>query len=276
MKNSILRIYPVMFLALLIGFPPASTRAQEPDSMYPERIHPGPKEYALDVFIPHIWQGTKASFAREESLIAMGAGAWATAAVHTQDEKIDDYWHAEEPLGDAAFIGDIWGEGYIQAAACLGMYGWAWHTNDQRLATTAEVLTEAMIIQMLAINAIKPLVGRERPDSQDNLSFPSGHTGAAFTMAAVIDHRYGHKWGVPLYALALYTGLERMQDHMHYASDVTMGATIAMTVGYQTSRHHDDYPYKNAWHQEKINKISILPYSPDGKEFGLMMSMTLK
>jgi hypothetical protein len=276
MKNSIFRICPVLFLVVVTGFPFARTKAQEPRGPDSEKIHPLPEEYALDVFLPHIWQGTKASFARKESLIALGIGSAATALVHTQDEKIDDYWHAEDPLGDTAFIGDNWGAGYIQAAACLGMYGWAWHKDNQNLATTAEVLTEAMIIQMLAINTLKYVVGRERPDEQDNLSFPSGHTGAAFTMAAVIDHRYGHKWGIPLYALAVFTGLERMQDHMHYASDVTMGATIAMTVGYQTSRYHDDYPYKKVWHQEKIDEISILPYSPDGKAFGMMLTMPLK
>jgi hypothetical protein len=271
------KILPVLIpLTLsLLGVSLSGVKGQEEQPIESEGVHPGPKEYVRDVFIPHMWQGTKASFANKESIIALGISAATAAAVYTQDNKIDDYWDAEEPLGDSSVIGDVWGEGYIQAAACLGMYGWAWKKNDQEMATTAEVMTEAMLIQSLVINGLKPIVGRERPEGQDYKSFPSGHTGAAFCMAAVLDHRMGHKWGIPLYALALFTGLSRMEDRMHYASDVVMGAAIATIVGYQTSRYHDDYPYKKIWHQENKKNIIMLPYSPEDNAYGIMFTMSV-
>ena len=239
-------------------------------------IHPGPGEYLTDVFLPHMWQGAKASFTEEDSILAFGLGTALTVMAYTQDEKMDDYWDTEDPLGDTSFIGDVWGAGYIQAATCLGMYGWAHYTDNQELATTAEVLTEATLIQTIVINSMKPLFSRKRPEWESWNSFPSGHTGAAFVMAAVLDHRLGHKWGVPLYALALFTGLSRMEDRAHYASDVVMGATIATVVGYQTSRYHDDYPYEKTWHRKKLEKISIMPCFPEnGEGYGIMISMPL-
>ncbi len=271
------RFYLLLIFLVSIGMGvfPGGIRGQEDEPRERERIHPGPKEYALDVFAPHMWEATKSSFGKKESLIALGIGSALTAAVYTQDEAIDDYWDDNDLLGVSAPVGDNFGAGWVQAVTCVGLYGWAQYKDDQELATTAEVLTEAMLIQMIVINGLKPLVGRERPEEQNNLSFPSGHTGAAFTMAAVLDHRMGHEVGMWLYALAILTGLERMQDSMHYASDVTMGATIALVVGYQTSRYHDDHPYEKAWHSQKLEKVSIMPYFPEDDGFGFVVSMPL-
>ena len=38
---------------------------------------------------------------------------------------------------------------------------------------------------------LKKVVGSQRPNGQDSLSFPSGHTAGAFTWATTISHYYG-------------------------------------------------------------------------------------
>jgi membrane-associated phospholipid phosphatase len=66
----------------------------------------------------------------------------------------------------------------------------------------------------------------------DNGSFPSEHTVAAFSVAAVIARRYGtHKW-VPYvaYGTAGLIGFSRLTLSGHFASDVFMGAALGYSI----------------------------------------------
>jgi membrane-associated phospholipid phosphatase len=74
-------------------------------------------------------------------------------------------------------------------------------------------------------------VGRERPNGQDDKSFPSGHTSNSFALAAVAERHYGWKVGVPAYILASVVGASRIQQDKHYLSDVVAGATLGYIVG---------------------------------------------
>ncbi|MGQ9634978.1 MAG: phosphatase PAP2 family protein [Bryobacteraceae bacterium] len=66
-------------------------------------------------------------------------------------------------------------------------------------------------------------------------SFPSGHTSAAFSVAAVISRRYPrHRW-LPYvaYGAAAAIGFSRVSLSSHFPSDVFMGAAL----GYSISRY---------------------------------------
>jgi membrane-associated phospholipid phosphatase len=78
---------------------------------------------------------------------------------------------------------------------------------------------------------LKLAVGRERPNGQDNKSFPSGHASNAFALAAVAERHYGWKVGVPAYLAAGYVGYSRIQQDKHFLSDVAAGATLGYLVG---------------------------------------------
>ena len=78
---------------------------------------------------------------------------------------------------------------------------------------------------------LKEVVRRERPNGEDNLSFPSGHASNAFALAAVAERHYGWKAGVPAYALASAVAVSRLQHNKHYLSDVMAGATLGYIVG---------------------------------------------
>jgi len=259
---ALIAVRPALVRAQTEPAPPSAPQAAPPPAETPGKVtvHPGVIEYGRDVFLPHLWQGTKAGFATQDSLIGLAAGGALAAAIGAQDEKLKDYFETHELLGDWSSIGDQWGAGAIQPVIVLGMYGWARAAKDQRLATNAEVFAEALILDGVVINVMKPLVGRERPDHSDNLSFPSGHTGNAFTFAALMDARYGHQWGIPMFAVAAYTGLTRMQDHAHWASDVVFGATLGTVIGYAVSKHHDNYPYHHVWRQK--TQVTLLPIVP--------------
>ena len=71
-------------------------------------------------------------------------------------------------------------------------------------------------------------------------SFPSGHTAAAFALAAVISARYrGHKW-VPwvAYGAATLVGLSRITLQSHFPSDVFVGGVLGGVIGHTVGVYH--------------------------------------
>jgi membrane-associated phospholipid phosphatase len=70
---------------------------------------------------------------------------------------------------------------------------------------------------LATMGVAKELVQKVRPDFSDEVSFPSGHTTAAFAGAGFIDQRYGHWWGVPALLAAGFTAYSRIQSYNHFA-----------------------------------------------------------
>jgi membrane-associated phospholipid phosphatase len=70
-----------------------------------------------------------------------------------------------------------------------------------------------------------------RPSGSDYLSFPSGHTAEAFVGAEFMRMEYKDVspwYGVAGYAMATMTGLLRMYNDAHWASDVIAGAGVGI------------------------------------------------
>ena len=127
---------------------------------------------------------------------------------------------------------------------------------------------QAMIVNGAYTGILKYSVQRTRPDTSDNLSFPSGHSSTAFSLAAVADHHYGWKIGVPAYVLASGIGLSRIEKDKHYLSDVLAGATIGIIVGRTVARLDGERPAKK-------RQISVGPATdPHGQGVGLDLSAT--
>ncbi len=106
--------------------------------------------------------------------------------------------------------------------------------------------TQALIVTEAYTGILKYTVQRPRPDGSDNLSFPSGHASAAFSLATVAEQHYGWKIGVPAYLLASGIGLSRIESNKHNLSDVLAGATIGIIVGRTVSRLDGDRPAKKS------------------------------
>lgn len=98
----------------------------------------------------------------------------------------------------------------------------------------------ALAIQGVLINlVIKPIVARPRPYDACSLliplvtrlkdySFPSGHTGCAFSAAIVMAKMLPKKIGVPAVIIACLLGFSRMYVGVHYPTDVLAGALIGI------------------------------------------------
>lgn len=86
---------------------------------------------------------------------------------------------------------------------------------------------------------LKPMINSDRPQTDrakragrkpGNMSFPSGHTAAAFSGAAFLQMRYGWWWGVPCYLCAGYVGFSRIYGQRHWFMDVLGGAAIGVSA----------------------------------------------
>lgn len=112
----------------------------------------------------------------------------------------------------------------------------------------------AMAVGMIFTNlTLKPLIARTRPwvaipeltaliVENDPLSFPSGHTCAAFASAVTLCWALPKKYRsfkIAILFLAVFMGFSRLYVGVHYPSDVLAGAivgTISSQIVYQLAR----------------------------------------
>jgi len=112
-----------------------------------------------------------------------------------------------------------------------GMFTAGRFAHGTRFRAMTYDLLDAAVVNFTYTEVLKVAVGRERPNGQDNKSFPSGHTSQAFAMASVAQQHYGWKIGVPAYALAGLMGASRIHEDKHWLSDVVAGAGLGYIVG---------------------------------------------
>lgn len=125
------------------------------------------------------------------------------------------------------------------------------------------------VITLGTVTILKETTKQLRPDGSADNSFPSGHTANAFFGATILAEEYADQsilYTVGGYSLATATGIFRMLNNRHWASDVLVGAGIGIISGKVA---YAIYP----WLKEKIggkgkNKnISLVP-TYDGYAMG--------
>ena len=93
---------------------------------------------------------------------------------------------------------------------------------------------------LAATQALKYTVREERPNGEDNLSFPSGHSSSAFQGASYLQFRYGWEYGLPAYIGAGLVGYSRVENEHHYWRDVIAGAILATSLQYLVTDKYID------------------------------------
>ncbi len=123
------------------------------------------------------------------------------------------------------------GGGVSSAVFVAGMFTAGRLVSSGRFRAMTYDMLDAAVVNFAYTEVLKVAVGRERPNGQDNKSFPSGHTSNAFVLASVAQRHYGWKVGVPCYALAGLVGVSRIREDKHWLSDVVAGAGLGWVVG---------------------------------------------
>ena len=173
------------------------------------------------------------------------------------NSKVDDYMQ----VAPIAMV-------YILNLA--GDYG-----KDRFVDRTALLVLSGGILTVA--DGLKFVAHRSRPYSNDKLSFPSGHTGAAFLAAQYLAEEYGDK--SPIYAIAGYTvaagtGIYRLYNREHWFSDVVAGAGLGIL---STKAAYLAYPYIRHifTHKDKYGRSSMIMPTYQGGAPGLSFAMQL-
>ena len=177
----------------------------------------------------------------------MVAQNWDINTLHTINK-----WHTHSLSRELSHSGMILPVGIPTA---MGIY--ALIQKDQKLLKDAVFIGTSVIEAVGITYGLKHLFDRQRPydkypnkihligSVENSPSFPSGHTTAAFSLATALSITYP-KWYViaPSALWACGVGYARMNQGVHYPSDVLAGAAIGVGCAFLNV-------YVNKW----LNKI---------------------
>lgn len=188
-----------------------------------------------------------------------------TGVFFALDDEIQEFIQDERngTTDDIANIFEPFGNGGLTFGGLVGFYLYGHFFENSKAERTALLAVESFAVTGIFTFALKFSTGRVRPQSAqdskewngpnlDDVSFPSGHTSSAFSIATVLATEYKNvPWVPPVaYGLATLTGLSRLNDNKHWASDVFLGGAlgyfIAKTVlklhSNKKGRHYTIYP----------------------------------
>ena len=129
-------------------------------------------------------------------------------------------------------------EPYIAVGVPVAMAVASWINHDKQLFKDAVYVGTSVAGTFVLTYGMKYLFDRERPyeryphrfhpfSTESSPSFPSGHTATAFALATSLSIKYP-KWYViaPSAVWACSVGVSRMNEGVHYPTDVLAGAAI--------------------------------------------------
>ena len=205
------------------------------------------RDYFKGIFSDIAYTATSPSRWDRADWIMAGSVAVGTGFFIGLDEEIRDVFedNRSSTTDDFANLFEPFGNGLVTIPALAAFYIFGHYDENDKAKRTALIATESFLVTGLYTTVIKVSMGRHRPSTgdsstsfdgftTDHKSFPSGHTSTAFAIATVIANKYEETpYLKPIsYGIASLTGLSRINDDKHWASDVFFGAAL----GYFTSK----------------------------------------
>ena len=102
--------------------------------------------------------------------------------------------------------------------------------DNRRTRKAGIVLIIALLASAAVTELVRYAVQLPRPKESMGYGFPSGHTSAAFSLAAVLGVTFP-QIGSLFYLIAVLTGISRLYYRAHYVTDVLGGALIGVLIG---------------------------------------------
>lgn len=208
-------------------------------------------------------------FTRHDALVASALVAGAVALMPADDwlrgrvdqRAVQSSASAHAIANDFSLLGD---PGTVMLT--VGTYAVGRIAGNHTVSDVGLHAAEALVVSAAATEFVKGLAGRNRPylqraDADDFVilsgftgggftSFPSGHTSAAFALAAVVDQEGAVNWPraarivTPVtYGLASLVGLSRIYKDRHWMSDVAVGALVGEYSGLIVERFNRRHPH---------------------------------
>ncbi len=152
------------------------------------------------------------------------------------------------PISRAANFFSLIGNGGFLIPLSVILLGLGWYLKREGLRIVGRDSLYALLLSGALVQILKAVFERPRPSHTAGYvlhaihhpsffdltgrfnSFPSGHTGAAFAMAAVLGARYP-RLRLPFYTVAALIALARIGLGSHYPSDIAGGIILGLAVG---------------------------------------------
>lgn len=206
-------------------------------------------------------------------LIAYGASSFVIHPIR----QVDYYVHGETQVTGPDFHTKA--ESYFQFAPVIITYGLnlvGIEGKNRFVDRTALLGLSGGILGIIDIG-LKNTTHRLRPNGEDYLSFPSGHTSTAFLGAEFLAQEFAGKsvwYGVAGYTIAAATGVFRLYNRDHWFSDVVAGAGLGII---STKLAYLVYPYirNKLTHKDKKGHTSMFMPMYQGGTVGLSFAMQL-
>lgn len=132
------------------------------------------------------------------------------------------------------------GQPEIYATVGLGVLGAGLVTGDRETRDAGIRISSSLAMAGVVVTVAKFVAGRSRPSRKNseaedfkpfsgNTSAPSGHSAMAFALAASLGEEIHNPWvSAGLYTLAAGTAWSRVNDNVHWFSDVAAGAALGI------------------------------------------------
>lgn len=181
---------------------------------------------------------------------AAGAAVLIGGAFAADPSVLDAFERNRSEFTDRVSAATTWFGGRGSLYISLGLLAGGLIARNDDVRDMGRDAVEASIITGIFTNLIfKPVAGRWRPNESDgetifepfsgHNSFTSGHATQAFAVASVVAMR-SPGWVIPTiaYGLAAVVACDRINDNVHFASDVIAGALFATATGrFLVNRH---------------------------------------
>lgn len=239
----LLGMFLSVVLLLGVALSPPKAGADETRDQISHLGWPYLKRFALDfkdvALSPGHWKGN--------DFLLLGGVAVITGALYAVDGDVADWVVKHRStssgpvprflsrLAEPPFLGGLMAALYVSGEAF----------RSPGLRQTALLSLEAYAANAVIHSAIKFLVGRTRyskgegdrsfhpfSSSFTSRSFPSGHSGSAFAVAAIVAGQVDKPAvGALVYGLAGAIAISRIHDNEHWASDIFAGSALGYFIG---------------------------------------------
>ncbi len=127
------------------------------------------------------------------------------------------------------------GHGAVGSAVAISLLAHGYLCKNVRTKRAGLAVIIVLILAGTAAAVLKNIVDLPRPKLRTSSGFPSGHTSAAFGLAAVLGVVFPSASPV-FYLLAVLTALSRLYYRAHFTWDVVGGAVIGIAAGLSVGR----------------------------------------
>jgi membrane-associated phospholipid phosphatase len=213
---------------------------------------------------PLHWEGT--------DWLKLGAVLGVTGGLFLVDQNVKNFAqsHQSRVASGFATVGNDLGNPLYTLPPVGAFYLYGYLADDYKARRTSLLALESFAISGIMTDGLKMLVQRHRPNTGDapgtldgphvslkNLSFSSGHTSSAFSIATVFADQYKDNPYIPpiAYGLATLTGLSRIYSNAHWSSDAFFGAALGYFVSKAVLSYHKEDKDKN----KLGNRLTIVP-----------------